>query len=50
MAYMFERLQRASRYSTGNRIPEFLRTHPVNKSILPILTIRLANTQSELSH
>ena len=29
MAYMFERLQRASRYSTGNRIPEFLRTHPV---------------------
>lgn len=32
MAYMFERLQRASRYSTGNRIPEFLRTHPVNKS------------------
>lgn len=32
MAYMFERLQRASRYSTGNRIPEFLRTHPVTKS------------------
>lgn len=29
MAYMFERLQQASRYSTGNRIPEFLRTHPV---------------------
>ena len=32
MAYLFERLQRASRYSTGNRIPEFLRTHPVNKT------------------
>ena len=32
MAYMFERLQRASRYNTGNRIPEFLRTHPVNKA------------------
>ena len=32
MAYMFERLRRASRYSTGNRIPEFLRTHPVTKS------------------
>jgi predicted Zn-dependent protease len=32
MAYMFERLQRASRYSSGNRIPEFLRTHPVTKS------------------
>lgn len=32
MAYMFERLQRASRYSTGNMIPEFLRTHPVTKS------------------
>ncbi len=31
MAYMFERLQRASRYSTGNLIPEFLRTHPVTK-------------------
>jgi len=29
MAYMFERLQQSSRYSTGNRIPEFLRTHPV---------------------
>lgn len=29
MAYMFERLQRASRYSSGNNIPEFLRTHPV---------------------
>ncbi len=32
MAYMFERLQRASRYNTGDRIPEFLRTHPVTKS------------------
>ena len=32
MAYMFERLQRASRYSDGDRIPEFLRTHPVTKS------------------
>lgn len=32
MAYMFERLQRASRHSSGNRIPEFLRTHPVTKS------------------
>jgi predicted Zn-dependent protease len=31
MAYMFEQLQRASRYNTGNRIPEFLRTHPVTK-------------------
>lgn len=29
MAYMFERLQQTSRYSTGNNIPEFLRTHPV---------------------
>lgn len=29
MAYMFERLQQASRYTTKNRIPEFLRTHPV---------------------
>jgi predicted Zn-dependent protease len=32
MAYMFERLQRASRYSSGDRVPEFLRTHPVTKS------------------
>ena len=32
MAYMFERLQRASRYSDGDRIPEFLRTHPVTRS------------------
>lgn len=32
MAYMFERLQRASRYSDGDRIPEFLRTHPVTKN------------------
>ncbi len=29
MAYMFERLQQASRYSTRDRVPEFLRTHPV---------------------
>lgn len=32
MAYMFERLQRASRYNSGERIPEFLRTHPVSRS------------------
>ena len=32
MAYMFERLQRLTRYSTGERIPEFLRTHPVTKT------------------
>ena len=31
MAYMFERLERANRYS-DDRIPEFLRTHPVTKS------------------
>ncbi len=31
MAYMFERLERANRY-TGDRIPEFLRTHPVTRS------------------
>ncbi len=32
MAYMFERLQNVSKYSTDDRIPEFLRTHPVTKS------------------
>lgn len=32
MAYMFERLQAASRYSSASRIPEFLRTHPVTGS------------------
>ena len=32
MAYMFERLQNASKYSTEDRIPEFLRTHPVTNS------------------
>lgn len=31
MAYMFERLERANRYSS-DRIPEFLRSHPVTKS------------------
>jgi len=31
MAYMFEQLERQSRYS-GDQIPEFLRTHPVTKS------------------
>ena len=31
MAYMFERLERANRFSE-DRIPEFLRTHPVTKS------------------
>ncbi len=30
MAYMFERLSRATRFQ-GERIPEFLRTHPVTK-------------------
>ena len=32
MAYSFERLQSASRHSGGERIPEFLRTHPVTRS------------------
>ena len=32
MAYVFESMQRANRYSTGNQVPEFLRTHPVNRS------------------
>ncbi len=31
MAYMFERLERTTRYS-GDLIPEFLRTHPVTRS------------------
>jgi predicted Zn-dependent protease len=31
MAYMFERLEKANRYSE-DRIPEFLRSHPVTKS------------------
>lgn len=31
MAYMFERLEKANRYA-GDRIPEFLRSHPVTKS------------------
>ena len=32
MALMFERLQKSSRYTRANEIPEFLRTHPVTKS------------------
>ena len=32
MALMFERLQRSSRYMGLNKVPEFLRTHPVTKS------------------
>ena len=32
MALMFERLQRSSRYTGANQVPEFLRTHPVTKS------------------
>lgn len=43
MAYMFERLERASRYSTGNRIPEFLRTHPVTRS-------RIADSYNQTSN
>jgi len=31
MAHMFEQLEKANRYS-GDRMPEFLRTHPVTKS------------------
>ena len=29
---MFERMMQASRYSSGNRIPEFLRTHPLSEN------------------
>lgn len=32
MPSFFERLQRASRFYTGNAVPEFLRTHPVTTS------------------
>jgi predicted Zn-dependent protease len=43
MAYMFERLARASRYSSGNRIPEFLRSHPVTKS-------RISDSYNQTGH
>jgi predicted Zn-dependent protease len=36
---MFERMLQASRYSGGNRIPEFLRTHPLSES-------RIADTRN----
>ncbi|MEM1114468.1 MAG: M48 family metalloprotease [Pseudomonadota bacterium] len=36
---MFERMLQASRYSSGNRIPEFLRTHPLSES-------RIADTRT----
>ena len=36
---MFERMLQASRYATGNRIPEFLRTHPLSES-------RIADTRN----
>ena len=29
---MFERMLSASRYSSGNRVPEFLRTHPLSEN------------------
>ncbi|MGI9323201.1 MAG: M48 family metalloprotease [Pseudomonadales bacterium] len=32
MAYVFEQLQESTRYSAANRIPEFLRTHPVTRA------------------
>ncbi|MFK7831510.1 MAG: M48 family metalloprotease [Congregibacter sp.] len=36
---MFERMLQASRYATGNRVPEFLRTHPLSES-------RIADTRN----
>ena len=36
---MFERMLQASRYSSGNRIPEFLRTHPLSEN-------RIADTRN----
>ena len=36
---MFERMMQASRYSGGNRIPEFLRTHPLSEN-------RIADTRN----
>ena len=36
---MFERMLQASRYSSGNRVPEFLRTHPLSES-------RIADTRN----
>ncbi len=36
---MFERMLQAARYSSGNRIPEFLRTHPLSEN-------RIADTRN----
>jgi len=36
---MFERMLQASRYATGNRVPEFLRTHPLSEN-------RIADTRN----
>jgi len=36
---MFERMLQISRYSTGNRVPEFLRTHPLSEN-------RIADTRN----
>ncbi len=36
---MFERMMQASRYATGNRVPEFLRTHPLSEN-------RIADTRN----
>lgn len=36
---MFERMMQASRYSSGDRIPEFLRTHPLSEN-------RIADTRN----
>ncbi|MEM9314814.1 MAG: tetratricopeptide repeat protein, partial [Pseudomonadota bacterium] len=38
-ATMFERMLQASRYATGNRVPEFLRTHPLSEN-------RIADTRN----
>lgn len=32
MAYVFDTMQRVNRFSSGNNIPEFLRTHPVTRT------------------
>lgn len=40
---MFEQMLRAARYASSNRIPEFLRTHPLSES-------RISDTKNRLLH
>jgi predicted Zn-dependent protease len=47
---MFERMLQASRYSGGNRVPEFLRSHPLSENRIADTRNRARNYPKKMKH